>query len=156
PPRPTELTRASGLTGGSAWTADRLVDDGPVARGRDRLALHHGHIQPQVPGDQHLLERLLWCAPVRRAVLQIGYVGDIAVVFVTPEDVDVIVLHASFSSRGWYCSTKSRNCRPPLGPLGHASGARRAASTRSGVMGRVVTLAPVAWRMALAIAGAVG
>ena len=87
-----------------------LIDGGSVPWWRDRDASGLGGLDPRLLGLLHFGQGLLRRGAESGTRLQVGDVGDVSAVFITEEDVDVIVLHGSPIFRS-YRSTRRRNCR---------------------------------------------
>jgi hypothetical protein len=85
--------------GVKAGLTAELVDGGTIVRFGDWLARLTSRCEPVRLGSLDFRERLLWSVAEGGASEEVRNIGDVAAVFLAPKDVDVVVLHASSSSR---------------------------------------------------------
>src|SRR5438309_2109952 len=82
----------------------------PVPRFRDCVSTLPGGFKPGLLRNEHLAESFLGCLSERGAEREVGDVGHVAAILLTPEHVDVVVGHVHSLGFKWYFSTSMRNC----------------------------------------------
>lgn len=93
---------------------DRLVDRRAISGRRDRLAFFFCDFNPEGAGGAKFSQRLFGCAAERGTVRQVGDVGDVTIVVVAPEYVDVVVLHGPSSTARGLSHTGGRSGATPV------------------------------------------